>query len=134
MNRKTFTSEDIRKMSKNKNIIRCGKKSVMYRKNFKLRVLEQYNEEGLSAVEIFESAGFDLDIIGIRRPNKLMHQWNLTLGTGGVKKPAEEIIGEVDGVQKKKRSSLNLRTLKAKVAYLEGENDFLEKLRARRKG
>jgi len=122
----------MKKLSKNKNVSRCGQKSVMYRKNFKMTALKQYNEEGLSAVEIFESAGFDLDVIGIRRPNKLMHQWNLAFETKNDSKREEKSTDAAISVSRKV-SGVNLRTLKIKIAYLEAENDFLEKLRARRR-
>ena len=106
----------------------------MYRKSFKAAALRQYNEEGLSAVEIFESAGFDLDVIGIRKPNKLMHQWNKAIrtknGSGFVPQGAEK-VEQAENIEKKIRSGSKLRALKAKIAYLEAENDFLAQLRAR---
>jgi hypothetical protein len=133
MRRKTFTSEQIRKLSINENVSHCGQKSVMYRKEFKKSALKQYNEDGLSAVGIFEAAGFDLGAIGIRSPNRLMHQWNLAFGIKTAGKQEERIAGETDMVSNRKVSGINLRTLKAKIAYLEAENDFLEELRARRR-
>ncbi|MBI2450587.1 MAG: hypothetical protein HYV47_03585 [Candidatus Nealsonbacteria bacterium] len=76
MNRKIFTEEQIKELSRNKNVRRCGAKSVRYKRSFKESALRRYHEEGLSAVEIFKAAGFNLNIIGIRKPNKLMHQWS----------------------------------------------------------
>jgi len=43
MNRRTFTREQIKKISKNKNVNRCSTKSVMYTKSFKIKALRQYN-------------------------------------------------------------------------------------------
>lgn len=130
MNRKIFTSEQIQRLSKNKNVRRCGSKSVRYTKSFRASAIKQYNEEGLAAVEIFESAGFDLDIIGKRRPNKLMHHWNKVARAEGILPAAEKIVVVRNG-EKKIRNGHTMRALKAKVAYLEAENDFLEQLRAR---
>ena len=132
MNRKIITSEQMKKLSKNKNVARCGSKSVRYSKDFKAAAIRQYHEEGRSAVEIFESAGFDLKVIGIRAPNRLMHQWSRMLGTktrDSFRQIAEKRGVIVDRI----RNGSEIRKLKIKVAYLEAENDFLAKLRARKK-
>jgi hypothetical protein len=134
MNRKTFTSEQIAKLSKNKHVNRCGSTSVMYKKSFRVSALKQYNEEGLTAVEIFESGGFDLSIIGIRKPNKLMHQWNKALRAKDGNVVVSQNLKIFENPEKKIRSGSKIRTLKAKVAYLQAENDFLALLRARRRG
>lgn len=132
MNRKTFTHEQILILSKNRNVKRCGTTSVMYRKSFKLSALKQYHEEGLSAVEIFDSAGFDLEVIGIRKPNKLMHQWGKAYKVKISDTNATPTTEPFVLPEKKIKSGSKIRTLKAKVAYLEAENDFLAQLRARR--
>ena len=125
MNRKIFTGEQIKKLSKNRNVRRCGAKSVRYKKSFKESALKLYNEEGMSAVEIFKEAGFDLDLIGIRKPNKLMHQWNEAFGVRKEKEPPSPEVA-VKRIERGKE----LRNLKAKVTYLEAENRFLAQLRA----
>jgi hypothetical protein len=131
---RTFTPEQIRALSKNKNVKRCGGSSVIYRKRFKAEALRQYNEEGLTAVDIFESAGFDLDAIGKRVPNRLMHQWNQALKVKtGIVSPPPENLEPSEPVEKKIRSGSKIRTLKAKVVYLKAENDFLANLRVRRR-
>jgi len=130
MDRRTFTSEQIKKLSGNKNVARCGSTSVRYNKNFKVRAVRQYNEEGLTAVGIFESAGFDLNVIGIRKPNKLMHQWNKALRVKMDDESTRQDTKRIEVTAKRIRSGREIRTLKAKVAYLEAENSFLAKLRA----
>lgn len=133
MNRRIITSEQVKKLAKNKNVARCSSKSVRYSKDFKATAIKQYHEEGLSAVEIFESAGFDLDVIGIRAPHRLMHQWNRALRINT--KNSFRHIAEKSGIMVKRiRSGRELRKLKVKVAYLEAENDFLAQLRARKRG
>ena len=130
MNRKIFTREQIKKISRNKNVSRCGKKSVRYTDRFKAIALRQYNEDGLSAVEVFENAGFALADIGIRAPNRLLNQWNTALGP---KRGSESPLlrqAKAKILAKRIRSGREIRTLKAKVAYLQAENDFLAQLRA----
>ncbi|HDQ22374.1 MAG TPA: hypothetical protein ENN28_00170 [Candidatus Uhrbacteria bacterium] len=133
MNRKTFTKEQIKELSKNKNVSHCGLKSVRYTKKFKLTALKQYNEDGRGAVEIFKEAGFDLTVIGKRAPYRLMNQWNTSIRPE--RKPELPLRNEATAKIAAKRFSggKELRTLKAKVAYLEAENDFLAQLRARKR-
>ena len=55
-----LTPDQLRELSKNKNVRRCSSKSISYTKEFKTTAVRLYNEEGMSAVEIFRLAGFDL--------------------------------------------------------------------------
>jgi len=124
MIRRTFTEEQIKTLSKNKNVRRCGAKSVRYTRSFKAEALRKYNEEGLSAVEIFKEAGFDLAVIDIRKPNKLMNQWNKAFGP----RPVGQ---ENTGITIKRIENRRvMKNLEAKMAYLQAENCFLAKFRA----
>lgn len=127
MSKQKFTTEQIKKISKNKNVSRCGPSSVRYTTQFKLQALKQYNENGLGAVKIFEAAGFDLRLIGIRTPNRLMNQWNTALHP---ERKHETPLHKINMANKRMGRGRELRNLKAKVAYLEAENDFLAQLRA----
>jgi len=130
MNRRIFTKEQINKISKNKNVKRCSSKSVMYAQSFKLKALKKYNDEGMSAAEIFKEAGFDLVVIGKRTPNKLMNQWNMALLP---KRKLEMPLHRAKLKAKRMASGREIKHLKAKIAYLEAENDFLAQLRAQRR-
>jgi hypothetical protein len=130
MNRRTFTNEQIKRLSKNRNVARCGTKSVRYTRNFKTSALSRYNEEGLSAVEIFEEAGLDLTAIGIRAPNRLMNQWNTALRPKSGRESTLQSQDKAEARAKRAGSGREMRKLKARVAYLEAENCFLARLRA----
>lgn len=134
MNRKTIAPEHVRELARNEHVSRAGAKSVRYTKKFRIAALKWYHEEGMSAVAIFEAAGFDLGIIGIRAPNRLMHQWGKALEMIEKKGSFEEAARNSGLAKKHLRTGSTLRKLKAKVAYLEAENDFLADLRARRNG
>ena len=102
---------------------------MRYTRRFKASALRQYSEEGLSAVEIFEGAGLDLTVIGKRAPNRLMNQWNTAI------KPLTRQTGKkIEIIVKRIENRRELGKLKAKVAYLKAENDFLAQLRARKRG
>ena len=122
-----FTKGQIKKLSENKNVRRCGLSSVQYDKGFKEKALKQYNEEGLSAIEIFEAAGFDLSIIGKRAPNRLMNQWN-----SSHRQKHKEIEAD-EGKGKRAGRKREINDLRDRITYLEAENDFLAKLRAKKK-
>ena len=130
MNRKIFTDEQIKELSRNKNVRRCGAKSVRYKRSFKESALRLYHEEGLSAVEIFKNAGFDLNIIGIRKPNKLMHQWSRAPWAKKDQGLSLQEGEKTEVIMKRIGSRREVDHLKAKVEYLETENRFLAQLRA----
>lgn len=123
-----LTDEQVKSILKNKNVRRCSNKSIRYKKKFKETAMELYNKEGLAAVEIFKLAGFDLSVIGKRMPNKLMNQWNTA------KRPriASRLPFRVKPSVEITKGD-NIRRLKNRVAYLEAENGFLAKLRARKR-
>jgi len=125
MNRRTFTKEQTKDLSRNKNVARCGDSSLRYNKTFRMEALRKYNQDGLSAVGIFQEAGFDLEIIGKRTPNRLMNQWNTALMPRPKTQARDEAV-----VARRVENRRNIKTLEAKVAYLEAENRFLARLRA----
>ena len=70
-----FTQEQINELLKNKNVIKCSSKSITYCKDFKLRAVRKYYEDGLSPNMIFMESGFDLNIIGKERPKSSLKKW-----------------------------------------------------------
>lgn len=127
--KRVLTEEDLSKLSRNKNVSRCSVKSICYTEGFKRSAIRRYEKEKITAIEIFEDAGFDLNIIGITRPNKLMNQWR-----NAIKKKNKDNINTIEKEEVKTlRSSKQVKMLKATIKYLEAENHFLEQLRAKRK-
>ena len=126
--RRILTKEEVKILSKNQNVRRCSNKSIRYKKKFQAAAMEMYNKEGLAAVEIFELAGFDLNVIGKRTPNRLMNQWNTAKRPKGASQLPFRVKPSAEA-----RKGESIRKLKNRVAYLEAENDFLAKLRARKR-
>jgi len=130
-----FTGEEIRELSKNENVVKCSEKAISYSKAFKIEAVRLYNEDGFGSREIFENAGFNLEIIGKDKPSGCLNRWcriNRTKGTAGLETEAR---GRGGGRPKTKDLSLadKLARLEVEVAYLKAENDFLAKLRAKRR-
>ena len=56
------------------NVARCSEKAITYHKDFKIQAVRLY-EEGRSSRDIFKQAGFNLDVIGRKKPNDLLADW-----------------------------------------------------------
>jgi len=131
---KKFTQEQIGELLKNENVVHCGK-AIVYSKDFKVKAVESY-EQGLGPQEIFKQAGFDLNIIGRKKPKSLLRDWNMIYREKGAKGLKIETRGKGGGGGRHKTKfqtdKEKINYLEAQVAYLKAENDFLAKLRAKR--
>jgi transposase-like protein len=63
MSKIIFTKEQIAQLLNNEHVVRVGK-TIVYSKDFKIKAVKLYNEQGLSSSEIFRQAGFNLNVIG----------------------------------------------------------------------
>ena len=136
MSKRRFTKDQIEELLKNKNIEKCSEKSISYSKEFKIRAIKQYNEEGLSSTMIFKQAGFDLNIIGRDTPDRCMNMWRDVFKNKGLEELSKETRGKGrigKGPQNFKGSDKEkMELLELKIAYLEEENRFLKILRKQR--
>ncbi len=134
MSKRKFTIKQAADLLKNANIAKCSDKAITYSKDFKLRAVKQYREDGMSAKQIFKEAGFDLQVVGNDTPKRCLRDWRKILkirGTNGLMVESRGRGGgrpRVNGLTDVKK----IEYLEAKVAYLKAENDFLAKLRASR--
>lgn len=132
MSKRIFSQEQINEMLKNKNVVRCSEKSITYYKDFKIKAVRQYRDEGIPANQIFKEAGFNIDVIGREVPKDRMYDWVKIFKTKGV----ASLSAEQRGGPGRRHGFKNLtdkekiKELENKVAYLKAENDFLAKLRA----
>lgn len=130
-----FSQVQIQELLKNSNVVKCSDKAITYSKDFKVLAAKQYIEEGKSAKEIFRIAGFDLNVIGKDTPKYRLKDWNKLFRTKGAAGLQTERRGRGGGRPKTKwlDEKERIKYLEAQVAYLKLENDFLTKLRAKRK-
>jgi transposase-like protein len=133
MSKRIFTPEQIADLLKNKNVSKCSKKSITYSKEFKLSAITLYNE-GLGCSEIFREAGFDPELVGVDNPRACLLRWRQSIsrhggaglindGRGRTGRPKTRGLSDTDQIKR----------LKIEVAYLRAENDFLAKLRAKKR-
>lgn len=134
MSKRRFTAEQIANLLKTGNVARCSDKAITYSKDFKIKAVRQYQDEGISAKQIFKEAGFDLGVIGKDKPKACLQDWRRIFKIKGINGLETETRGRGGGRPKVKEltDAKKIEYLEAKVAYLKAENDFLAKLRAKR--
>lgn len=74
MSKKLFNTRDIELLSKNKYVLNISEKAITYTNEFTIHFIVQYSK-GKSSRVIFEEAGFDINIIGIKRVETASNRW-----------------------------------------------------------
>ena len=125
--------EEINSLSKNPYVERCTPKSITYTYEFKKKVIEQYNE-GVGSKEIWRRAGFDISKWRKTYTKDCVKDWKNIVKKKGVEGLVEARGKESTGRLKTKglTDADKIRRLELQIRYLEAENDFLAKLRAKR--
>lgn len=128
--RTTFSSDEVAELRKNPCVFSCTNNSINYTYEFKKRALELH-KEGVYAQEIWRRSNFDVGKWKKNYFRNTLRDWREIVANRGI-----EGLIKVGGIQydrgptntdkdKLKRAELHIR-------YLEVENRFLAKLRAKR--
>lgn len=126
-----FSKKQVRELSRNKYVKRCGESSLTYTEEFKVEAMKQY-EKGSTANEIFRNAGFDLKTIGKKRARDRIGDWREKLKEGGMKSLKEDGRSKVKRKRPKDKTQEDkIKRLEAEIAYLKEKEAFLARLRAR---
>ncbi|MBD0384899.1 IS3 family transposase [Paenibacillus sedimenti] len=128
MIKKLFSAEERESLAKNKYVVRVSEKAITYDDEFKRLFIDQYMM-GKTPREIFESNGFEVNVIGMKRVEQSADRWKKAYEQGG-------IIGLVDS--RKESSGRPLRRelsqdeviakQEAKIRLLESQIELLKKL------
>src|SRR3989338_4063578 len=131
--RTIFTSEQIAQMKKNPCVFECRERSIHYTYEFKKRALDLY-AQGIKPNEIWRQAGFDTGIWKKGYCSDTIKDWRRMVKKRGLESLTKPSGVQSDGGHKRARSpeADRVRRLELQVRYLEAENDFLAKLRAKR--
>ena len=132
--RTIFSSEELAKLRQNPCVFSCTERSVNYTSEFKKRALELH-AQGVNAKEIWKRANFDT---GKRKKDYFTYtlkDWRRIVRKSGI-----EGLSRLGGVQydlgRENKTGLieadKAKRLELQVRYLQAENDFLAKLRAKR--
>lgn len=131
--RTIFSSEQIAALAKNPCVWRVSQRMVHYTYEFKQRALELY-AQGIKPDDIWRQAGFDP---GIWKKHYCMYtikDWRRLVKKRGLDSLTNPSGMQADGGYKRARSpeADRVRRLELQVQYLEAENAFLARLRAKR--
>ena len=134
--RTIFSSDDLAKIRLNPCVFSCTERSINYTSEFKKHALELH-AEGISAKDIWKGVGFDTSKWKKNYFTNTLKDWRRIVRKSGI-----EGLSKLGGVQhdrgrlNKKESveieSHKLKHIELQVKYLQGENAFLAKLRAKR--
>lgn len=125
MSKRIFSDKEIKILNKNINVKNVSNKSITYTDSFKNEFICKYNN-GILPREIFEEAGFAIDIVGIQRVHEAAKRWRKSFKTTGTIKDNRS---DSSGRPLKRELSLEekLTRLEAKNKLLEAENELLKK-------
>lgn len=131
--RTLFSSEQISQLSQHPCVFRCTPRSIHYTLEFKKRALDLYFQ-GIKPTEIWRQSGFDVSIWKKRYCWHTLKDWRRMVKRRGLESLTRPSGVQADGGYKRAVSpeADRVRRLELQVQYLEKENDFLAKLRAKR--
>jgi len=133
MSKLRYSEEQVKALRANPNVKKCSTKAITYGKDFKVRAVKAWLEEGQSPNTIFKRAGLDPLVIGEWRPENCLRLWRKIYKAHGEAGLAKENRGNNGGRKSKDKQSSDVEYLQAKIAYLEAENNFLRNLKTKNK-
>lgn len=128
MSKITFSPEDIKKLKENPNVSKVSELSITYTNKFKHFFIEEYLQGKLPR-EIFENAGFDLDMIGKKRYEQAAGRWIRSYrkdGILGLKDTRSEKSGRLRVKELSQEEIIERQN--AKIKLLEEQIELLKKL------
>lgn len=127
--RTILTKEQIARLKKNPCVFDCTPHFIHYTYEFKIRTLDLHTK-GISPREIWKRAGFDINIWKKNYFSSTVKDWRRLVRKGGLQRlTAHGGIQSDTGTKEEKERT---KRLELRIKYLEAENDFLAKLRAKR--
>ncbi len=128
MSNKIFTEKEIKQLSNNPYVRSVSKKGITYTDEFKRNFVAEH-ETGKLPSEIFESHGFDVEVLGSERIHSASKRWRNAYKNNGIEGLRDTRNGN-SGRPSEKELSLEEKyeRLKAQNNLLKAENELLKKL------
>ncbi|NFO98838.1 IS3 family transposase [Clostridium botulinum] len=127
MSKITFSKEPIEKLNRNPYVKRVSEKSITYSDEFKRMFIEKYLR-GNKPKTIFIEAGFDVEVIGIKRYEQAAARWIRSYnkdGIVGLRDTRTENAGRPSSTPLSKDAIINKQ--EAKIKLLEEQLELLKK-------
>lgn len=128
MTKRLLTKKEQEQLKRNPNVQAVSDKAITYTDEFKRHFIAE-NEKGKFPREIFEEAGFDVELIGLDRIRAAGKRWRAAYRTAGVE-GLQDTRKINSGRPLERELSLEERVvrLEAKNRLLQAENELLKKL------
>lgn len=130
MSKIIFNEYQRRQIEANPNVISVSDRSIQYTADFKLKATQE-NLIGKGPTQIFTEAGFDLEIIGMKKAKSAISRWKKIYQTYGEKGFLEERRGKGSTGRprvEKLSADKKLEKVEARIRLLEAELALLKKL------
>lgn len=128
MSKKLFTELEIALLKKNRYVKNVSSKGITYTDEFKSYVISEV-EKGNCSTEIFESAGFNIEILGKRRIHSAVGRWKkayLEKGVMGLRDTRKGNSGRP--MEREMTKEDVIRHQQAEIEYLREELELVKKL------
>ncbi|WP_233499244.1 IS3 family transposase [Bacillus weihaiensis] len=134
MSKKLFTEKEITQLSKNPYVKSVSSKGITYSDEFKQHFVSEFSK-GKFSRQIFEEAGFDVEIIGMQRIKSSSERWRNTYKTEGLL-GLKDTRKDNSGRQRVKELPLEEKyaRLEAQMNLVKAENELPKKDSYVRKG
>ena len=126
MSGQKFEGEELQRLNGLPCIEKASEKLLIFKQSFKREAVEK-RKEGYTANQIFTEAGIDISKYAPKYFHHLLKRWRHENLSDDIKRGRPKKT--VKGI-----NEMSMDELKARVAYLEAENDFLKKLKALEQG
>ena len=128
MTKRLFTKKEQELLKSNPNVQSVSEKAITYTDEFKRHFIVE-NDNGKLPREIFEEAGLDVELIGLKRISSAGKRWRAAYRKTGVE-GLQDTRKMISGRPSKRVLSLEeqIARLEAKNQLLRAENELLKKL------
>ena len=133
MKKRMFSAEDRGKISENRHVRKVSETMITYCPDFKVMAVRANLFDDKTPIQIFEDAGFDLDLIGRKIPKRCLERWRAIFTQRGEEALRKDQRGKYSAelsLEGELTAEEKLRRVEARVRYLEEENKLLKKFRA----
>ncbi|MBD8028715.1 IS3 family transposase, partial [Ureibacillus sp. Re31] len=134
MSKIIFNEHQRRLLETNQNVASVSDRAIQYTAEFKIKAVKE-NQLGKGPAQIFNEAGFDLEIIGLKKAQSSLARWRKTYQTLGESGFLEERRGKASSGRPKAEhlsAEKKLEKAEARIRLLEAELTLPKK--ARRNG
>lgn len=128
MSKKHFTTQEQDQLRRNPYVKNVSAKAITYTDEFKERFIQEHSHGTLPS-EIFQEAGFPIDVLGATRIRKASNRWRTAFqeqGSAGLTDGRKHASGR--SLTRELSLEEKYARLEAKMKWLEAENEFLKKL------